>query len=107
LSGRLIVSVAPQAGARHRSRDLAWASILLGCDVGFIFKTSANFEAGAVAFSALHPRVHEAFVSTARGDPAVWQNALSVIRNEHLEHRARIGCHRSSAGGVKVHLRTG
>jgi hypothetical protein len=55
LSGRLIVSVAPQAGARHRRRDLAWASILLGCDVSFIFKTNENLEAGALAFSALHP----------------------------------------------------
>jgi hypothetical protein len=79
-------------GHLWQARKDRWQKLaaVLGYEVGFIFKKNANFEAGAVAFSALHPHVHDAFVSTARDDRAVWQNALSVIRNEHLEHRARI-----------------
>lgn len=72
---------------RDRWQKLASA---LDYDIGFIFKSDKNFEAGAVAFSSSYPRVNPAFVSMAREDRAVWQNALSVIRNEHLEHRAPI-----------------
>lgn len=74
-------------GRKDRWQKLAAS---LGYDVGFIFKTDAGFESGATPFSLSYPRVSPAFVSMARQDRAIWQNALSVIRNEHLEHRRAI-----------------
>lgn len=79
-------------GHLWQARKDRWQKLAaaLGYDVGFFFKNDAGFESGAAAFSSSYPRVDSAFVSIARQDRAIWQNALSLIRNEHLEHRAPI-----------------
>jgi len=76
-------------GHLWQARKDRWQKLAkaLGFDVGFMFKRSEEFEAGAVRFAASHPGVPAPFVGLARQDRATWQDALSVIRNDHLEHR--------------------
>lgn len=79
-------------GHLWQARKDRWQKLAasLGYDVSFVFKTDAAFESGAATFSTSYPRVDSEFVSMARQDRAIWQNALSMIRNQHLEHRTAV-----------------
>lgn len=79
-------------GHLWQARKDRWQKVAtaLGYNVGFVLRRDAEFEQGAVAFSASHPSVNAAFVDVARQDRATWQSALGAIRNQHLEHRAPV-----------------
>jgi hypothetical protein len=63
------------------------AAILLGFDLGFLFRREAGFESGVGEFNAKHPSLIMRVCDYLRQQRITWQNGLGGFRNLHLEHR--------------------
>ncbi len=74
----------------HAYKDLfPKATILLGFDIGFLFKQDAQFENGLTAFLSNHPSLILDVAELLRRQRSNWQQGLSRFRNEYLEHRKK------------------
>jgi hypothetical protein len=62
----------------------------LGYDVGFLWQSDKEFEAGAERFLRDHTEVESQLVDMMRGDRRDWQSKLALFRNEHLEHKREL-----------------
>ena len=60
---------------------------LLGFDIGFLFENDQKFEKGCTKFLADHPEIDPEFRVMLKGDRDTWQNRLSRLRNDLLEHK--------------------
>jgi hypothetical protein len=74
----------------HAYKDLfPKAMLLLGCDVGFLFKKDADFEKGLAEFVSKSPSLIVDVPELLRRQRTNWQQGLSSFRNDFLEHRKR------------------
>lgn len=60
---------------------------LLGFDLGFLFQKENQFSRGCKNFLKKHPNINPAFTKMLRDERKSWQNILSTIRNNYLEHK--------------------
>ena len=72
----------------HAYKDLfPKATMLLGFDIGFLFKKDTDFEKGMFAFLNASPSLMLDIPELLRRQRTNWQQALSAFRNDFLEHR--------------------
>jgi hypothetical protein len=77
-------------GLWHAYKDLfPKATMLLGFDIGFLFKQDAQFENGLTAFLSKHSSLILDVPELLRRQRADWQQGLSSFRNDYLEHRKK------------------
>ncbi|WP_348269830.1 hypothetical protein P8936_18045 [Edaphobacter paludis] len=77
-------------GLWHAYKDLfPKATMLLGFDIGFLFKQDAQFENALTAFLSKHPSLILDVPELLRRQRANWQQGLSSFRNDYLEHRKK------------------
>jgi hypothetical protein len=62
----------------------------LGYDIGFLWQSDNEFEAGAERFLRDHTEVDSQLVDMMRGDRRDWESKLALFRNEHLEHKQEL-----------------
>jgi hypothetical protein len=62
----------------------------LGYDIGFLWRSDNEFEAGVEQFLRNHPEVDTQLIDMMRDDRRIWQNKLALFRNEHLEHKREL-----------------
>lgn len=60
---------------------------MLGFNIGFLFENDQKFDKGCAQFLADNPRIHPEFHDTLKWDRDTWQNRLSKLRNDLLEHK--------------------
>jgi hypothetical protein len=60
---------------------------ILGIDIGFLFGNEKTFNVGAEKFKELYPDIGEEFIKMVGNDRASWQNTVSKIRNDYIEHK--------------------
>lgn len=63
--------------------------MLLGFDVGFLFRPDTRFENGLAAFLGKSPSLILDVPELLRRQRANWQQGLSSFRNAYLEHRKK------------------
>jgi hypothetical protein len=77
-------------GLWHAYKDLfPKATMLLGFEIGFLFKQDAQFENGLTAFVSKFPSLILNVPELLRRQRAKWQQGLSSFRNDYLEHRKK------------------
>src|SRR5262249_28000974 len=62
---------------------------MLGFNIGFLFENDQKFEKGCAQFLADNPRIHPKFHDMLKRDRDSWQNRMSKLRNDVLEHKTR------------------
>lgn len=60
---------------------------MLGFNIGFLFENDQKFEKGCAQFLADNPRIHPEFHDMLKWDKDSWQNRMSKLRNDLLEHK--------------------
>jgi len=74
----------------HAYKDLfPKATLLLGFEIGFLFKQDAQFENGLTAFLSKYPPLILDVPELLRRQRAKWQQGLASFRNDYLEHRKK------------------
>ena len=74
----------------HAYKDLfPKATLLLGFEIGFLFKQDAQFENGLTAFISKYPPLILDVPELLRRQRAKWQQGLASFRNDYLEHRKK------------------
>nr|AOS95229.1 hypothetical protein [uncultured bacterium] len=74
----------------HAYKDLfPKAALLLGFDIGFLFRQEPQFENGVTAFLNKFPSLILDVPELLRRQRANWQQRLSSFRNDYLEHRKK------------------
>jgi hypothetical protein len=60
----------------------------LGFEIGFLFKSTKDFEEGVAKFNTLHPSlIAPTLGDYLRKQRDLWQSELAKFRNDYLEHR--------------------
>jgi hypothetical protein len=76
----------------HAYKDLfPKAVMLLGFDIGFLFRKDADFEKGMTTVLSASPSLILDVPELLRRQRTNWQHALSAFRNDFLEHRKSDG----------------
>lgn len=64
--------------------------VALGYEIGFLWRSDKDFEAGAVRFLDDCPEIDPQLVAMMRDDRRTWANKLALFRNEGLEHKSEL-----------------
>lgn len=62
-------------------------ALVLGYDIGFLFKDDKKFEKESVEFTKNNPKIPDKFRKMLKIDRRIWQNGLSTFRNDYIQHR--------------------
>lgn len=74
----------------HAYKDLMpKAVLLLGFDIGFLFKKDAKFEKGLAEFNDKYPPLVMDIPDVLKRQRVNWQQGLCAFRNDFLEHRSQ------------------
>jgi hypothetical protein len=60
---------------------------MLGFNIGFLFENDQKFEKGCAQFLTDNPRIHPELHDMLKWDRDSWQNRMSKLRNDVLEHK--------------------